>query len=109
MHAMRMLRIQGSILGSQSAAKYLELNGQKSITPLDWQASIAMWATAAESGAKNSARTIARTTGLRSERGSSGIASPFGIGTSKPNPPQKMSARRLAGSTAEIRRAASNE
>src|SRR5580658_94289 len=51
MHAMRMVRIHGSMHGSQSAANRLELNGQKSQTPLDWQASIAMCSKAAQNDA----------------------------------------------------------
>ena len=51
MHAMRIVRIHGSIPGSQSGAKRRELIGHKSITPSDWQASIARCKRAAHIGA----------------------------------------------------------
>lgn len=53
MHAMRIVSIHGSMPGSQSAANRLELSGQRSITPSDWQASIAMCNNAAQNNNRN--------------------------------------------------------
>ena len=91
----------GSRPGSQSAANRLELNGQKSATPLDWHASITMCSKAAHSGKRKVPKIS-----IRRERTSMETELPFGASVSTLNPVLKIFAMKIARDTAEIRIAA---